>query len=130
MPIEFKARVLLELGAELISSDAVAIYELVKNSVDAGSPKVTLSFEIAMQHSSYRALNDYLRSLKPTQYDCTVFVGRVESALDPDAPAKIKREFLSTVGRPGSIAAAQANLDKAYFEGSSIKFVDWGNAIQ
>jgi hypothetical protein len=40
MAIEFKARVLLELGAELISSDAVAYYELIKNAIDARSHSV------------------------------------------------------------------------------------------
>ena len=32
------AGTVLERGAELISSDAVAIYELVKNAIDARSP--------------------------------------------------------------------------------------------
>lgn len=36
------ARTVLQLGAELISSDAVAFYELIKNAFDAGSPKVTV----------------------------------------------------------------------------------------
>jgi hypothetical protein len=35
MTFNIKARVLLELGAELISSDGIALYELIKNSVDA-----------------------------------------------------------------------------------------------
>jgi hypothetical protein len=34
----------LELGAELISSDAIAIYELVKNAFDADSEDVDVSF--------------------------------------------------------------------------------------
>ena len=38
-PVAFRvaARIILELGDELISSDSVALYELVKNSIDAGS---------------------------------------------------------------------------------------------
>lgn len=39
---KFAARVLEHLGAELISSDDVAIYELVKNGFDAGSPFVAV----------------------------------------------------------------------------------------
>ena len=31
------ARTVLELGSELISSDAIAFYELIKNGVDAGT---------------------------------------------------------------------------------------------
>jgi hypothetical protein len=47
------ARPVLELGADLISSDAVAIYELVKNAIDAKSPDgVEIHFCIAIKHSA------------------------------------------------------------------------------
>lgn len=36
------ARTILQLGGELISSDGIAFYELIKNAVDAGSPDVTV----------------------------------------------------------------------------------------
>ena len=35
MPFKVQARTLLHLGAELISSDAIALFELVKNAFDA-----------------------------------------------------------------------------------------------
>ena len=38
MSFKVQARTLLQLGAELISSDAVALFELIKNAFDAGSP--------------------------------------------------------------------------------------------
>ena len=48
------ARTILELGAELISSDAVAIYELVKNAIDARSKTgVTIEMSISIRHSHY-----------------------------------------------------------------------------
>jgi hypothetical protein len=53
MSINFKARVLLELGAELISSDAVALYELIKNGIDAGSTKIEIDIRIALQPSAH-----------------------------------------------------------------------------
>ena len=37
MSFRFAARTILELGKELISSDEVALYELIKNAIDAGS---------------------------------------------------------------------------------------------
>lgn len=37
------ARTLFHLGADLISSDAMALYELVKNAFDAGSPRVGIA---------------------------------------------------------------------------------------
>ena len=61
MSFKFKARVLLELGAELISSDAVALYELIKNALDAGSKEVEIRIRIAMQHSAYTQLRTLLQ---------------------------------------------------------------------
>lgn len=49
------ARTILELGSELISSDAIAFYELIKNGIDAGSGNgVTISFNIVMSQRDYR----------------------------------------------------------------------------
>ncbi len=43
------ARTILELGSELISSDAIAFYELIKNGIDARSKNgVTITFEIVL----------------------------------------------------------------------------------
>ena len=48
------ARTVLELGSELISSDAIAFYELVKNGIDAGSKNgVTIKFDIVMGRRDY-----------------------------------------------------------------------------
>lgn len=40
MSFKITARTLLQLGAELISSDAIAFYELIKNAFDARSPRI------------------------------------------------------------------------------------------
>lgn len=46
MAVQFKiaARALRQIGAELISSDEIALNELIKNSFDAGSPSVAIHF--------------------------------------------------------------------------------------
>ena len=46
MTFKVAARTLLQLGSELISSDSVAFYELIKNGFDAGSKSVTIEFLI------------------------------------------------------------------------------------
>ena len=51
---KINARMLLELGAELISSDGVALYELIKNSVDAGAKTVKIQIFNALRHSEYK----------------------------------------------------------------------------
>lgn len=48
------ARTVLELGAELISSDVIAFYELIKNAFDAGSPTgAEIRFEIVLRRNDY-----------------------------------------------------------------------------
>ncbi|WP_444756766.1 sensor histidine kinase [Pseudomonas sp. A014] len=45
------ARTLVHLGAELITSDEVAINELIKNAFDAESPRVKVDIHIPVPHS-------------------------------------------------------------------------------
>ena len=46
MPFKVAARTILQLGSELISSDSVAFYELIKNGFDAGSRRIEIEFLI------------------------------------------------------------------------------------
>ena len=55
MSFKFAARTILELGQELISSDEVALSELIKNAVDAKSPRVAIAVNIQLRNSDYRA---------------------------------------------------------------------------
>ena len=54
MSFTFSARTLLELGKELISSDEVALYELIKNAVDAQSSRVEIIVNVQLRFSDYR----------------------------------------------------------------------------
>ena len=56
MSFRVTARTLLHLGAELISSDTVALFELVKNAFDAGSPLVTVEVIVRIPHQRIRKL--------------------------------------------------------------------------
>ena len=48
------ARTVLELGSELISSDPIAFYELIKNAIDASSKDgVTISFSIVLPRRDF-----------------------------------------------------------------------------
>ncbi len=81
------ARTILQLGGELISSDGIAFYELIKNAVDAGSKKVHV--EVKMQLPL-----DVLHSLKETaedsgtisKSDLRKLKAEVSSAISSDAP--------------------------------------------
>lgn len=54
MSFTIAARTILELGKELISSDEVALYELIKNAIDAQSPRVEIIVNVALLNSHYR----------------------------------------------------------------------------
>ncbi|NWJ47094.1 MAG: sensor histidine kinase [Chloroflexi bacterium] len=62
MPFQVAARTLLHLGAELISSDGVALFELVKNAFDAGSKRVTIDVTVRIPHSILLNFIEYSRS--------------------------------------------------------------------
>jgi len=48
MAFKIQARTLLQLGAELISSDAIALFELIKNAFDADSPDVNIEILVRL----------------------------------------------------------------------------------
>lgn len=60
MAFRVHARTILQLGAELISSDAVAFYELIKNSFDAGAKSVRVRITSYLPHDTCNELLDQL----------------------------------------------------------------------
>ena len=63
MSFRVMARTLLHLGAELISSDAVALFELVKNSFDAGSSQVKIEVVVRIPHQRRLDLAERVRAI-------------------------------------------------------------------
>ncbi len=89
MAFKFAARALLELGKELISSDEVAINELVKNAIDAGSPSVHLVWQALLTHRDYEDAHHRLdRHTDPAQV-----LGWLESRLIGTENEKLKEAF-------------------------------------
>lgn len=84
MSFTFEARTLLELGKELISSDEVALYELIKNSVDARSPKVEILVNVQLTHSDFK---EALARLEEERRPIEEVADYVQSCLaDPQSP--------------------------------------------
>ena len=138
MGFKVAARTILELGAELISSDAVAIYELVKNAIDARSKDgVTIEFCITLRHSDYvdalervdemiahpperRAQSGVeFEELKKHVIDCIL----------SDAPAERKRAMNRAVMSAESAIALQKVLHQTYAENNWIEFRDTGRGM-
>ena len=54
MAFRVAARTIIELGAELISSDSIALYELIKNAYDARSTRVHIDIRTVFRFSDLR----------------------------------------------------------------------------
>ncbi|MFM0132774.1 sensor histidine kinase [Paraburkholderia sediminicola] len=129
MAISFKARVLLELGAELISSDAVALYELVKNAIDASATSVRVDVSITLQPTVYRALMSWLDGLSPAKFDAAEFLSSLQEMIEPEAPEATKAAFWIALGTPATLAEATIGLKAAFFAGNSIRVADDGRGM-
>lgn len=128
MAIKFKARVLLELGAELISSDAVALYELVKNGLDAGSKTVSVEVCIAIQPSAVRRLIE--RWTKDGKaWNAQEFALDVAAHIEPTALPVVHAQVLKLVGQPKTLDQALKALTEATFELNSITVKDVGSGM-
>ena len=61
MSFKVTARTVLQLGSELISSDSVAFYELIKNAFDARANRVFIDVRVRMNHGTYLSHSNALR---------------------------------------------------------------------
>jgi signal transduction histidine kinase len=64
MAFKIAARTILQLGAELISSDGIAFYELIKNSIDAGSQTVRIRIASVIPAETVNLCLDDLKELE------------------------------------------------------------------
>lgn len=126
MAFRFAPRALLELGRELISNDEVALYELIKNAVDAGSPRVEISAHILLPHSAYQAARDNLtagRSPADVLYD-------LEKSILTTAHADAVEAFLAPLkarlSRPSRFRAA---LTVGYRRSNWLEVRDTGHGM-
>lgn len=64
MNFRVAARTLLQLGAELISSDEIAFFELVKNAFDAGSPRADIDVVIRLEYDTCVTQRQFIQDCK------------------------------------------------------------------
>ncbi len=127
MAFEIKARVLLELGAELISSDAIALYELIKNALDAGARKTEVDVAVTLKYSSYHRLVRALASGAQLAKD--QFISDVQDALEPSAGEKRKERFIESLKSARGATQLREALDEAYSRENHIDILDNGHGM-
>ncbi|WP_168175618.1 ATP-binding protein [Pseudomonas sp. PA15(2017)] len=126
MAFKVKARVLLELGAELISSDGIALYELIKNAIDARSPKIEVRFNVALSSSGYQALVSDIQD-GGSSIDGKV-LRNASKYFEPSATQAIRDELVEKLSGL-SKAQALSRLRDFYCKTSFIEIEDWGQGM-
>ena len=125
MSFSFEARTLLELGKELISTDEVALYELIKNAVDAGSPKVEIDVRSQLAHTHYREAARQLRESGRALSEVTAFIrGKME-----EDESGWCQECLAELDRTTDREVYRDRLDAHYTRLNSLEIKDAGEGM-
>lgn len=94
------ARTLKHLGGELITSDDVALNELIKNAFDARSPRVQVHINAAVDLSALELIDEQVRNLDIKKSEATERVRRAISVELPAAErARIVEEARNCINR-------------------------------
>lgn len=137
MAFRVAARTILELGAELISSDATALYELIKNAYDARSKRATIAITTVFKYSHLR---DTLRRIEQAQKtvatqgaDAAVLADRilqdVLSKIDESAPEHVRQEFIARVSQQSGLLSLAESLKAAFDDLNTIAVIDTGRGM-
>ena len=115
MGFKITARTILHLGAELISSDAIAFYELIKNAFDAKSKKgVDISVTVRIPHDKYLDWRTRLLNKKGNDHNSLVRCrNRIIDEIDFSAPQS--DELVSEIKNAASFKTLLAVLNNANF---------------
>lgn len=120
------ARTVLELGSELISSDIIAFYELIKNGFDAGTTAgVDLRFDIVLTRRSYLRLLNQIEE----GGDLAELKAAIRGEMLASASAAARTAFDQLVDDADSTAALGVNLGKAQQACNTITVVDAGTGM-
>ena len=95
MAFRVAARMILELGAELISSDAVALYELVKNSVDAGTQSVSIRIQVVLKRPYFLEAMEAVEEKEDLNTVRERLLSNIESGAPPAACLKFRDVILN-----------------------------------
>ncbi|MCL4201245.1 MAG: HAMP domain-containing histidine kinase [Pirellulaceae bacterium] len=118
------ARTILQLGGELISSDGIAFYELIKNAVDAGSKNVHVDVQMTLPLDAIQQLRAVVdESGEVNKRDLKKLKAEIVSAIIADAPRSNK--LRKTVADASSLD----DLLAAVLDANSITFRDTGTGM-
>lgn len=118
------ARTILELGSELISSDIIAFYELIKNGFDAGSNCVEIHVNVVLRRNAYLTLVRLANQGGSLQALCDA----TTQALNRDSSSELTDQAIQILEEVRSAAAFPSALRKIYLL-NTIEIVDSGSGM-
>lgn len=127
MAFKIAARTILQLGGELISSDGIAFYELVKNAFDARSKRAFIDVQIAIPGKAYRTLLGEARQA----CEGTGFKGANAAALRAKAVKAVDPAAPNAAAARGSLETASSGLEllTRLLEANAITIRDTGKGM-
>lgn len=106
------ARTVIELGSELISSDVIALYELIKNAFDAGSKRgVEIKFAVIFTRDSYLSAKSRLSSKNSEFSELNEFCLR---HLVLDAPPDLLKQARDLLAEAVDLDSLGTMIEKIY----------------
>jgi hypothetical protein len=115
-------RTVLQLGAELISSDAVAFYELIKNAFDAGSNRDIVRVVECLPSEKIAEFKELLHSIA----DLLVRIKATE-----DAVRKVREEATASVLKTApEISDYLERIEEAHTPSALLALLDEGSSIE
>jgi signal transduction histidine kinase len=120
------ARTVLELGSELISSDIIAFYELIKNGFDAGTTNgVEVRFNILLRRNAYLALRSRAQMPKA---NLASLQSETREQLNVDAGDGLLEQAYALLDKPTSATTFIKALDQIH-NLSNIEVSDTGSGM-
>lgn len=120
------ARTVLELGSELISSDIIALYELIKNGFDAGTKTgVDVKFDIVLPRRSYLRLHNMVE----VGGNLDVLRAAIKEEILPNASSAARSAFAALLDEATSADTLRHNLTTAQRTYNTITVSDAGTGM-
>lgn len=130
MAFQITARTILHLGADLISSDAVALYELIKNAIDAKSKSgVTVSVDISIPLSDYEAVLASIESERLSDKALSELKTDMVGRILPTAPIELRTAFERAISEAKTVSEFRNRVGTAYRECNRIVVSDEGQGM-
>ncbi|MEC6392441.1 sensor histidine kinase [Acinetobacter pittii] len=122
------ARTVLELGSELISSDIIAFYELIKNGFDARTKNgVEIKFDIVLSKTSYNQLIKKISKKKDLKLETLQEL--IIDSLDKKASEYALNHFKQMINSASTYEELLTSLEKAVIRYNTITISDTGEGM-